>query len=242
MPYLNWEYSSKRKAVMNIVKDSERRPLQSMDFNIDSEPISLRNTDFRKGQRPENRTTILGKYLLQIASLSNIMDEYIDELALRKEIYLKSNIQLRRTLPQSNSWASDRFGDEDQAIYRGTRARSDRGKLLVVDQLWMWILDESEMTTVLSRKARLIIVDTVITSFPSRYGARRSITTRGWCSGSRISCIGCVYTSKERRRRSGELVRLDTGCATLGLSHVTMTSQYPPFNCKSSPNSKVPNS
>jgi hypothetical protein len=53
-----------------------------------------------------------------------------------------------------------------------------------------------------------------------------SITTRGWCSGSRISCIGCVCTSKERRRRSGELVRLDTGCATLGLSHVTMTSQH----------------
>lgn len=120
---------------MNIAKDSERRPLQSMDFTIDSELISLRTADFRKGQRPENRATILGKYLLQIASLSNIMDEYIDELALRKEIYLKSNIQLRRTLPQSNRWASDRFGDEDQAIYRGTRARSDRGKLLMVDQL-----------------------------------------------------------------------------------------------------------
>jgi hypothetical protein len=83
-----------------------------MDFTIDSELISLRTADFRKGQRPENRATILGKYLLQIASLSNIMDEYIDELALRKEIYLKSNIQLRRTLPQSNRWASDRFGDE----------------------------------------------------------------------------------------------------------------------------------
>jgi hypothetical protein len=29
------------------------------------------------------------------------------------------------------------------------------------------------------------------------------ITTRGWCSGSRISCIGCVCTSIERREERG---------------------------------------
>jgi hypothetical protein len=44
------------------------------------------------------------------------------------------------------------------------------------------------------------------------------ITTRGWCSGSRISCIGCVCTSKEGRR-SGELENYDTGCRAK-LSHV----------------------
>jgi hypothetical protein len=39
------------------------------------------------------------------------------------------------------------------------------------------------------------------------------ITTRGWCSGNRISCIGCVCkTSKERKEeRSGKL-ELSTGC------------------------------
>jgi hypothetical protein len=39
------------------------------------------------------------------------------------------------------------------------------------------------------------------------------ITTRGWCSGSRISCIGCVCKrlKREEKRGAGEL-ELSTGC------------------------------
>jgi hypothetical protein len=39
--------------------------------------------------------------------------------------------------------------------------------------------------------------------------------------------IGCVYTSKERRRGSGELETKIQG-ATLGLGHVTITTQHVP--------------
>ena len=49
--------------------------------------------------------------------------------------------------------------------------------------------------------------------FPDIQAKNILITTRGWCSGNRISCIGCVCkTSKERKEeRSGEL-ELSTGC------------------------------
>jgi hypothetical protein len=58
----------------------------------------------------------------------------------------------------------------------------------------------------------------------------QSITTRGWCSGNRISCIGCVCkTSIERREeRSGEL-ELSTGCHARARScdaDVTTQSQH----------------
>jgi hypothetical protein len=43
--------------------------------------------------------------------------------------------------------------------------------------------------------------------------------------GAESAVLGVYVRLKREERRSGELVRLDTGCATLGLSHVTMTSQ-----------------
>jgi hypothetical protein len=54
---------------------------------------------------------------------------------------------------------------------------------------------------------------------------------------SKQLCLGGVCTSKERRERESGELELDTGCVALRPGHVTLTSQHPPFNCKSSPNS-----
>jgi hypothetical protein len=83
--------------------------------------------------------------LLRAAALSRAMDEYVDELFLKKEIGLKTDVQLRRTLTQSNRWAIDLVDEEDQIICRNIREHGGHGKILVVDQLGMWILDDSEL-------------------------------------------------------------------------------------------------
>lgn len=96
-------------------------------------------------QPRSRRLAALGKYLREVAVLMNIMDEYADELLLRKEIFPKSPIQLRRTLHQSYRWATGSLGEKDQVVYRETRGCRGPPRLLMVDQLWMWILEDSEM-------------------------------------------------------------------------------------------------
>lgn len=113
------------------------------------------------------RMRILGKMLLSAAALLEAMDFRLDEKLIYEYLHQRPPLHPRRTLDQSYYGALKNTGtrDRDQVVYRATTPephdcleRMDKkdGKckqchedirkvprLVMVDQLWMWILDES---------------------------------------------------------------------------------------------------
>ena len=86
------------------------------------------------------------------SNLSNTCDEMLIQA------YLKStpNLHIRRTLDQFYYHAiNTEYRDMDQVVYRYTRGKGKDTdtKLVMVDQLWLWILDN----------------DLIVTSFPQRW-------------------------------------------------------------------------
>lgn len=110
----------------------------------------------------------LGRLLLLAAGLHEAMHSYTDQKLL-DDLDPQSPIHLRRTLHQSLHWAlktgKTHDQDRDQVLYRVTspapghlhRACVQPGckqcadavtrvpRLVMVDQLWLWILDESKV-------------------------------------------------------------------------------------------------
>jgi hypothetical protein len=136
--------------------------------------------------------TPLGQYLIDAARLFEAMNTYKDRKLLQKYLHHNPPLHPRRTLDQAYYWSlnSTKIRDRDQVIYRSTTARPERlhqycseihdwkehkdmklapgescficrenirkvSRVVMVDQLWMWILDGQ----------------TIITSFPKRYGS-----------------------------------------------------------------------
>lgn len=80
-----------------------------------------------------------------------------DEKLLRAHLLSKRPVHIRRTLDQSYYWTlkdtSER--DRDQVVYRATNKRDPKtkaltSKIVMVDQLWLWILDGREYVSTLS--------------------------------------------------------------------------------------------
>ncbi|KAH9206745.1 hypothetical protein DL95DRAFT_486120 [Leptodontidium sp. 2 PMI_412] len=127
-----------------------------------------------------DRRQALGKLLRNAARLFEAMDSHMDEKLMLEYLHANPPLQPRRTLDQSYYGAlkSTQARDRDQVVYRATtptphvcmkRTTSDKcpdchkdikkvPRLVMVDQLWMWILDEK----------------TIITSFPRRWGKNRA--------------------------------------------------------------------
>ncbi|KAH7304371.1 hypothetical protein BKA65DRAFT_416248 [Rhexocercosporidium sp. MPI-PUGE-AT-0058] len=106
------------------------------------------------------RRSKLGGYLLAVAKVADAMDCEADERLLRENVFAKSPLHVRRTLDQDYLLAVDDTAtrDRDQTVYRQTRGgRSVNARIVMVDQLWLWILDNN----------------TIITSFPKRWGRNR---------------------------------------------------------------------
>lgn len=78
------------------------------------------------------------------------MDYEADERLLRENLHLDPPLHIRRTLDQSYFLTLEDTGirDKDQVVYRETRAgrsfHSHNTRVVMVDQLWLWILDGSE--------------------------------------------------------------------------------------------------
>lgn len=93
--------------------------------------------------------TKLGNYLLDVAKVYESMDIEPDLRLLIDHLDQKPPLHARRTLDQSyhskleNTWRRD----EDQVVYRGTKAGHsiDRTtRVVMVDQLWLYILDDRQ--------------------------------------------------------------------------------------------------
>ncbi|KAJ0114784.1 hypothetical protein J7T55_004525 [Diaporthe amygdali] len=94
----------------------------------------------------------LGRYLLHLAQLWEAMDVELDERLVKKSLVSRDtegrasepSLHVRRTLDQSYflnlNDTSQR--DQDQVVYRATQGRGNLTRVVMVDQLWLWVLDE----------------------------------------------------------------------------------------------------
>ncbi|RDA89807.1 hypothetical protein CP533_0874 [Ophiocordyceps camponoti-saundersi (nom. inval.)] len=117
-------------------------------------------------QRPKSKPwqprSDLARLLWFSAKAFEIIDEATEERTIREHLWTSAPIHIRRTLDQFFHWTIARTEAQDQlqVVCRGTRSRMEAGgigRVVMVDQLWMWILDEN----------------TILTSFPRRWGRNK---------------------------------------------------------------------
>ncbi|KAH7399882.1 hypothetical protein BKA64DRAFT_467978 [Cadophora sp. MPI-SDFR-AT-0126] len=104
----------------------------------------------------------LGEYLLQVAKIYDALDIEPDVRILRDHLHKDPPLHARRTLDQSYYWKLQNTDgrDEDQVVYRETKRGkniSRTSRVIMVDQLWLYILDDN----------------TIISSFPRRWGRNK---------------------------------------------------------------------
>jgi hypothetical protein len=118
--------------------------------------------------------SLLGRIFMLAAALKEAMDAFVDETLIEEYLDAKPGLHPRRTLDQSHYWMIDDTSsrDRDQVLYRHTAASTpphlhkcsamlyhidNRNscahcsaflgripRIVMVDQLWLWILDESK--------------------------------------------------------------------------------------------------
>jgi len=162
MPYLHWETSHKlTKMTENIheITQLEKKRARSSFPEISREKIKFLSSRVVNSvkHRPKNKEmrkwprNCLGRYLMSVAQVYEAMDDAADENLLRSYLYKRSPLHVRRTLDQAYFSTLDDTGSRsmDQVVYRGTQGAlhswsPKSPKVVMVDQLWMWILDESK--------------------------------------------------------------------------------------------------
>lgn len=101
--------------------------------------------------------------MLALAQVADAMDYEADERLLRENLHHNPPLHIRRTLDQSYflTLEDTAVRDKDQVVYRETREgrsfHTRNTRVVMVDQLWLWILDGN----------------TIITSFPRRWGRNK---------------------------------------------------------------------
>ncbi|KAH7369612.1 hypothetical protein BKA65DRAFT_385928 [Rhexocercosporidium sp. MPI-PUGE-AT-0058] len=199
MPYLHWETDRKRTKFDEIMRnigeshakeefDRLHNPLKA-NANGTAAPANDTAAPANRTSAPTNHLTSkgilapaskVGKILYRAALLSEAIDNYQEQELLKTYLYHNPPFHPRRTLDQSYYWTlkTTKKRDRDQVVYRGTapkkqfmhsgehrkpgcpHCRMDSRKVprvIMVDQLWLWILDGN----------------TIITSFPKRYGRNK---------------------------------------------------------------------
>ncbi|AEO59760.1 hypothetical protein MYCTH_2128843 [Thermothelomyces thermophilus ATCC 42464] len=123
-----------------------------------------------------DRRRALGHALRCASALLEAMNSHVEEQLTMRYLHAEPPLHPRRTLDQAYYGVLRSTGarDRDQAVYRGTTTQPHQcvgpeacpqckedirktPRILMVDQLWLWCLDEK----------------TIITSFPRRWGRNR---------------------------------------------------------------------
>jgi hypothetical protein len=165
-------FSSMREVVDTYTAEQNTQPGQNLDDLSPENPPSLPRLP-----TIAQRRAALGRTLRLAAKLAETMDSHVDEKLIYEYLHQNPPLHTRRTLDQSYYGAlkNTQTRDRDQVVYRATtplphecvkmgrreeacpECQDDIRKLprlIMVDQLWLWILDEK----------------TIITSFPRRWG------------------------------------------------------------------------
>ncbi|KAI0487765.1 hypothetical protein F4859DRAFT_510333 [Xylaria cf. heliscus] len=137
---------------------------------------------FRSLGRHSRRNNPLSQYLLDAARLYEELQNYPDTSLIEKYLFSNPPLHPRRTLDQGyhTTLQTTRLRDRNQVVYRATTPIHAKhrvtcsgcpsswpqcdecasiqkvSQVIMVDQLWMWVLDQK----------------TIITCFPKRYGLR----------------------------------------------------------------------
>lgn len=170
MHYLHWETDRGRTKAASAVKEAGKAHFSTLAEVV--EEVTANEHPAPNPREAQNMTnpTIkrrkgLAKLLFHAAKLSEAMDSYSDERVIYENLHGDPPLHPRRTLDQSyyGVLKNTQTRDRDQVVYRATTpqrhdcARDEDGKcaqcqedvkmvprVIMVDQLWMWILDESE--------------------------------------------------------------------------------------------------
>ncbi|KAK4168495.1 hypothetical protein QBC43DRAFT_341682 [Cladorrhinum sp. PSN259] len=152
-------------------------------------------------KQAQTRRGAVGRILFCAAKLAALKMSFEDDELIRMNLFANPPLHPRRSIHQafckySGFMPNTDYLDREQVVYRATtptaQSRSSQGKhqasalprLLVVDQLWLFVLDKN----------------TIITSFPQRWGVwfnddpsgvHRRICDRFVTEGKRE--IGCPY-------------------------------------------------
>ena len=136
---------------------------------IAQETIAASDNHFRSmSLRANTRRGVVGRILFCAARISKLMTSYEDDELIGQYLYANPPLHPRRTLHQSfNQYANflrdTRKLDQDQIVYKATAKVIDpprqgcskwcqcedcvaerASRLLMVDQLWLFVLDESK--------------------------------------------------------------------------------------------------
>ncbi|KAI1752983.1 hypothetical protein F4782DRAFT_540010 [Xylaria castorea] len=156
LPYLHWETSSRRARMAKIVDEVTRSQEQKNINRQNLADVVEKKLKPTSREKPKYRHYI-GDYLMAIAKVAEEMDYEDDEHLLRESISAEAPLHIRRTLDQYYfpTLEDTSARDRDQVVYRGTKYGTPR--VVMVDQLWLWIINDN----------------TIITSFPRRWGRNK---------------------------------------------------------------------
>ena len=176
MPYLHWEIEKRLVRMTNVMRKTrqlkeqeyelersakrrgtwgsvvERAAMAARAQRLNSNESGQPDGGGGDGDSPSWRPqSPLGTYLWLASKLYQVIDEAADWRLIGEHLYTQSPLHVRRTLEQYSCWTSEDtlHRDRQQVVYRGTRMRNDPEaipRVVMVDQLWLWILDESENT------------------------------------------------------------------------------------------------
>lgn len=131
-----------RARMADVARLQQSKPLRPQTWYDNEE----RRSSYWRPRHP------LAKYFWHVAKLYQIIDEAADGRLVEDHLFDESSpLHMRRTLEQFYYWtAPDTTGrDKEQVVCRGTRAQNEdpdaTARLVMVDQLWLWILDESTL-------------------------------------------------------------------------------------------------
>jgi hypothetical protein len=146
---LRKEYPHLNEELREKFAESVEKAKIKYGSRVPSEPIVKKSASETQKRSP------WGEYLMAVYYVYDAMDIEPDMRALRENLHgsskdrrLPSPLHPRRTLDQSYHSKLENTGrrDEDQVVYRGTKAGRSiyrTTKTVMVDQLWLYILDES---------------------------------------------------------------------------------------------------
>jgi hypothetical protein len=177
MPYIHWEesenYLLRNKCLDWMIRKEGKDDLWSSEADRYKQQIADETaTNPWTGTRANK----------ELEQLSGSLD--IDSKLLLAYAHEASPLHVRRTLDQSFYYTLPdqdiRERDLDQVLYRYTKGdlKMTSPRILMVDQLWLWIIDEPDQPSkypllVLEILETLLtsLIETVITAFPQKWGS-----------------------------------------------------------------------
>ncbi len=155
---------------------NRNQPSINYSTSTNPPPSNISQPPIRANTPLPSRSEALGNLLRSAASLAVAMDSYVDEKLMFQYLHADPPLQPRRTLDQSYYGAlkNTQARDRDQVVYRATTPAGHEceqldiknkclecqhdikkvPRLIMVDQLWLWILDDRMFSSLIKQLYR----------------------------------------------------------------------------------------